>query len=139
MFSLLRDTPASIGYKYNYEEDDFRRIPLGTASVRRSRPSTSKMTEALPPLYHKQLPISEAKKRDLITLCRKNVIPKNLQQWFHDLPTIQNGSSSTLGSELEEYKTSSYELTRFVVITVVRVKKQDRFQDGGRNPRVYGV
>ncbi|KAF6201324.1 hypothetical protein GE061_005772 [Apolygus lucorum] len=87
VFQYRRDTPASIGYKYNYEEDDFRRIPLGTASVRRSRHSTSKMTEALPPLYHKQLPILEAKKRDLITLCRKNVIPKNLQQWFHNLPT----------------------------------------------------
>ncbi|XP_077295738.1 uncharacterized protein LOC143917974 [Arctopsyche grandis] len=38
-------------------------------------------------LYKNQLPISEAKKRDLVSLCHSSVIPEEFHAWYLNLPT----------------------------------------------------
>lgn len=41
----------------------------------------------IPKAYSSPLPISEAKKKDLINLCKKGIIPQELHLWYESLPT----------------------------------------------------
>ncbi len=43
---------------------------------------------ALDPLYKKQLPISRAKKADLLSLCQKMVIPEEFHCWYAVLVSV---------------------------------------------------
>lgn len=43
--------------------------------------------EELKPAYEHPLPITEAKKKDLMNLCRKNIIPAELHAWYASLPS----------------------------------------------------
>lgn len=41
-------------------------------------------------IYENELPISEAKKKDLLKLCASGVIPVELHQWYKNLPTLKS-------------------------------------------------
>ena len=68
-----------IQYRYDYG-DDFKRL-----NVRRSGRA------ALPAdpghAYQTRIPISEAKKKDLVKLCTQRVIPAEMHEWYKSLPT----------------------------------------------------
>ena len=44
----------------------------------------------MPNLYSQKLPVSEAKKRDLLNLCREGVIPTEYHAYFKDIPSSKN-------------------------------------------------
>ena len=43
--------------------------------------------KALPLAYNNRLPISIAKKKDFQKLYSKQIIPREVHQWFNELPT----------------------------------------------------
>ncbi|KAF6208334.1 hypothetical protein GE061_016788 [Apolygus lucorum] len=83
-----KEDPSSIGYRYDFS-GDYKVISVGTPKKRRGSNKTQQRNLANPPpaLYKKRLPISAAKKRDLIQLCRNGVNPKNFHSWFENLPS----------------------------------------------------
>lgn len=55
----------------------------------------------LKPLYLKRLPISEAKKKDLLALCDKQIIPEEYHGWYSSLPT-HTGADRLPGPSVDE-------------------------------------
>ncbi|CAB3254115.1 unnamed protein product [Arctia plantaginis] len=51
-------------------------------------PQTNSIT--LKQLYLNPFPVSEAKKRDLLSLCTKKIIPEEYHGWYSSLPTATN-------------------------------------------------
>ena len=70
-------------YRYTYTEE-FKRINV----ARRGRP-TPFPTE-IPNAYEARTPISFAKKKDLLQLCKKDVIPREVYSWFKALPSSRD-------------------------------------------------
>lgn len=44
----------------------------------------------IPKAYSSPIPISEAKKKDLLNLCTKGIIPQELHSWYETLPTSKD-------------------------------------------------
>ena len=80
-------------FKATFDEEEFRVLRV-TSSAKRKRP---KPLKALPLCYKDKLPISEAKKRDLLSLCTSGVIPEEHQDFFRKL-----SSSSSVGDKLPQ-------------------------------------
>lgn len=76
--------PGVILFKYSIEETEFRTLP----TYGLGRPPN--MPVELQKLYSRQLPISAAKKKDLLTLCRKKVIPQEFHAMYKSLPVEKN-------------------------------------------------
>ncbi|CAG4934694.1 unnamed protein product [Parnassius apollo] len=62
---------------------------LSTRAKKRKE-TTTPQTIVLKQLYLNPLPISEAKKRDLLSLCTKKIIPEEYHGWYSSLPTATN-------------------------------------------------
>ncbi|XP_030834203.1 uncharacterized protein LOC100888373 [Strongylocentrotus purpuratus] len=73
-----KSSPLTIKFKYDFDEE-FHEVKV-SASGRRMKNSQ------LEALYDSQLPISAAKKVDLVNLCNMNVIPSVYQSFYRDLP-----------------------------------------------------
>jgi hypothetical protein len=43
--------------------------------------------DTIPPCYNAKLPITQAKKNDLLGLCKKGIIPEEYHPYYHSLPT----------------------------------------------------
>lgn len=59
-----------------------------TVTQRSTRSKRSCQVESAPilkQLYEDRLPVSEAKKKDLVKICTTGVIPKELHGWFKSL------------------------------------------------------
>jgi hypothetical protein len=54
------------------------------------------------PAYEQYLPISKAKKKDLLQLCRKNIIPTELHGWYESLPASDNIEPNIISSESDD-------------------------------------
>jgi len=101
----LRFRSNNVGYRYSLQ-DDYKHIDLSirkpsktarqkVASSRRGRRhqksagDPSPLTGNVPvlrPKFTTQIPISQAKKRDLLDLCRNKVIDKDCHPWYEALP-----------------------------------------------------
>lgn len=96
-----------ISYRYDYNEE-YKDIPIKQFCSRKNRKETLHVFEAgISTLYQRQLPITEAKKKDLLTFCKKNLIPPNLHSWYDNLPSSKTLKEVTplIHSE-EEYSDS---------------------------------
>lgn len=72
-------------YKYNFQEG-YHALRLVGSSGKRHENKTHEAKD-LPRLYKHKLPISEAKTRDLVSLCRSNIIPEEHHPFYEALPT----------------------------------------------------
>lgn len=68
-------------FKYDFDEEDFRFLRL-MGSAKRSRPDLKK---AIPRLYKGKLPVSEAKRCDLLSLCKSQIIPPEHHPFYEAL------------------------------------------------------
>ncbi|XP_047986390.1 uncharacterized protein LOC125226450 isoform X2 [Leguminivora glycinivorella] len=84
---------------FNYDmSEDFRQLDISykkpntprTRAKRQSNPPSVAMPwpEELEERYSSQLPISIAKKKDLETMCRKQIIPEEYHGWIRSLKTF---------------------------------------------------
>lgn len=82
--------PGVIQLRYDYEGPY---LSMDTSSKTWKARQTRNMTTAaldfskicLEKAYHQPLSISDAKKKDLINLCKKNIIPVELHPWYESL------------------------------------------------------
>lgn len=96
-FCFRKETPRVILFSYDYTSQ-YRELHVSLQS--RGRPSKTKLVQ----LYKTTLPISEAKKKDLVKLCNSGVIPKEYHQWFKSLPSSKKlKSDETPEPTTEEY------------------------------------
>ena len=78
-FRYEKAQPGIIQYRYNYS-DDFKQINVcgcGRAVL------PSELGQA----YQNQIPISEAKMKNLVKLCTQQMIPAEMHTWYKSLPS----------------------------------------------------
>jgi len=86
-FEYKKDNPYIVGYKYDYFSE-YQYINVGKKNVRNRIASTNFSNLELNCLYSKPMPISHEKKKDLLKLCNKSVIPDKFHNFFKNLPSI---------------------------------------------------
>lgn len=59
-----------------------------TRATRTKRKEQDEFPTELKKMYEESLPISEAKKKDLLNLVKKNIIPEELEPWYKNLKTV---------------------------------------------------
>ncbi|KAL0832203.1 hypothetical protein ABMA28_001657 [Loxostege sticticalis] len=92
----LKSEPGKVLFNYDMSEEFLSLDVSGTAHVANNRPKRRKEKEntrqasqvTLKKLYSKPLPITKAKKRDLLALCQKKVIPEEYHGWFSSLAEV---------------------------------------------------
>ncbi|CAI6355322.1 unnamed protein product [Macrosiphum euphorbiae] len=100
-FEFRKDSPFIVGYKYDYF-DEYKYIDVrSTKGSRRSGGNISMDDIVLKQLYTKALPISVEKKKDLINLCNKNVIPSIYHNFFFNLPSLSNKRADNIIAEAD--------------------------------------
>uniref|UniRef100_A0A915JL60 Uncharacterized protein n=1 Tax=Romanomermis culicivorax TaxID=13658 RepID=A0A915JL60_ROMCU len=73
-----KECQGRIKFKYSHDQPDFKMIETETRS-KRGRPSN---VASWKKLYDRKLPISSAKKKDLLSLCSARLIPDELHGFF---------------------------------------------------------
>lgn len=81
---MIKKNPWIINYKYNYT-DQYTKLHVMNESTK-----INESTNILHNAYFSTLPISTNKKKDLVTLCKRNIVPKELHPWFQKLKVKKN-------------------------------------------------
>jgi hypothetical protein len=89
--------PKSIFINYTFDPTEFHQINIQTANRQRGRPQA-----ALHALYSSKQPISEAKKKDLVSLCRSGIIPEDFHQYYESLATSKHIRDKLPSPDAEE-------------------------------------
>jgi hypothetical protein len=76
-------------------DNDFERVQLKKETQPSAKCPLSK-------LYKSKLPISSAKKKDLIALCKKGIIPSEFHDYYKSLPTSQSATELLAEPDIEE-------------------------------------
>ena len=84
MLRFAKDQPNVILFKYDFD-DNFRTIKVCVSWRRKSSDALKKEAKQA---YKERLPVSEAKKNDLVNLCNSNIIPKAYHMYYRQLKTI---------------------------------------------------
>ena len=107
----IKSEPGSCFIKYYFEEE-FQEIKVyGTKRGRAAGAATAK--GGIPRKYNSKLPISAAKKKDLMQMCRTGVIPPEFHDFYENLP-----SNSSAPDNLENRI-----LLRMKVAMILRMSK----------------
>ena len=87
--------PGACFFKYDMNDKDFERIVLVNQHQIKSG-------ESLPKKYKSKIPISSAKKKDLITLCKNGTIPIEFHQYYRSLPASQSAKEVLAEPDINE-------------------------------------
>ena len=82
----IRDSPNTIQYKYAYT-GEYHRLNISARRLGQHDKSHYYSTVELPNLYNSPLPISKEKKSDLLTMCKKGVIPEVFHPCYESIAT----------------------------------------------------
>lgn len=85
MLKFSKSMPSVIEFSYDYDEKNYKKIHT---SSRGRQPRITK--EIIQPCYKTLLPLSKEKKKDLVKLCEKGIIPQELHPWYKSLPEASN-------------------------------------------------
>jgi hypothetical protein len=86
---VRQEEPKSIFVNYTFSEDTF--IEIKVQGITRKRGASQSWPDSLQPCYEGKLPITSAKKTDLVKLCEKNIIPEDFHSYYKSLPTTLRG------------------------------------------------
>ena len=75
--------PGACLFKYDMKDKDFERILL-------VQPKNLDCATPLPQKYSSRIPISSAKKKDLVNLCKNGTIPREFHEYYKTLPSSQS-------------------------------------------------
>ena len=70
-------------FNYGFNKDSFMQVNFKTATRNRGRPGQER--EQLQQRYGAKLPISEAKKNDLLSFCSSGIIPEHYHTYYKNL------------------------------------------------------
>lgn len=83
-----KDNPDMCFFKYDFDEE-FQCLKL-TGSKRGRSMDVGPTSESMPRRYKSKIPISAAKKKDLVQLCKSGVIPSEFHEFYKNLPSQQS-------------------------------------------------
>lgn len=83
-----KEFPGTLFYKYDHTSD-YNEINVSAGRGRRRT-----QTVELNPAYKNLLPLSAAKKGDILKLCNSGLIPEELIPWYKSLPSSSGASDS---------------------------------------------
>lgn len=100
---VSKHEPYILFYKLDLSEDAFENhINISDLSVRTRRQMADRSTEIpLKLCYNQLLPIHPSKKKDLIDLCRKNIIPPVYHEYYENL-VASNDNSMIITSDNDD-------------------------------------
>ena len=98
-FQYRKEEPTKIFFKYEISQPEYNSIDIQSGRNRGAKLKSIKNYH-LKQLYSSLVPISDAKYKDLMTLCKKNVIPHIHHRFYSDLP--HKGSVSNTLEEPDE-------------------------------------
>ncbi|CAC5402475.1 unnamed protein product [Mytilus coruscus] len=99
-------SPDAISFNYCFEEEKFQTVNVQQSGLRGRKRAMQSIT--LVPTYDTKLPISEAKKADLLSLCSSGVIPATYHSYYENLPcgkSIKDNLPEPDMDEDDEYET----------------------------------
>ncbi|KAK7504908.1 hypothetical protein BaRGS_00003936 [Batillaria attramentaria] len=82
----IKGEKDTIFFKYRMPDSAFNQLKIRGSSRRGRQQSTAVQGSSLPMRYCSRLPISEAKKMDLLDLCNLGVIPAQHHHFYKNLP-----------------------------------------------------
>ena len=83
-----KESPNTCFIKYDFDKE-FQAIQL--TGIKRGRSTdASSPNDKLPRGYQAKPPISAAKKKDLVDLCKAGIIPTEFHDYYKTLPSQQN-------------------------------------------------
>ena len=81
----MKESPDTCLIKYEYDEE-FMSINL-TGAKRSRTTDVPVSSDELPLRYKSKLPISAAKKKDLLSLCKSGIVPLEFHEYYKSLPS----------------------------------------------------
>ena len=101
---VRKDSPQTIFVNYSFNEE-FLEINVQHIGTRNKKRKYAWMDD-VPALYMEKIPISKAKKKDLLSLCTKCIIPEEYHEYYKNLPSSNiKVCIPTPSQEEEEYDT----------------------------------
>lgn len=82
-FKYQKSSENTIFYRYDHTSP-YKKI---NTQLKKRQKTSSIAIETIPRLYNSRLPISVEKKKDLLMMCKKNIIPIELHGWYESLPS----------------------------------------------------
>lgn len=82
---VRRSNPRSIFVNYSFDEIQFAEVKVQSITRNKGRPE--QWPVELYSLYKNKLCISDAKKKDLLSLCQSGVIPEDYNHYYKSLPS----------------------------------------------------
>lgn len=93
--------PGVILFSYDCKGSDYKHLKVTKLDCSPGRPK--KVQPILKQLYHTELGITEAKKKDLLKLCKTNVFPKEQHDWVRKLKISREKTEKTPEPTVFEY------------------------------------
>lgn len=112
---LRKHEPDCVFFKYEFDEDTFHCIKINMNAKKSTRAtvksgSVFKLGVTEPnKCYTSKLPISDAKKRDLLSLCKDGTIPEDFYLYFKSLPCSSETNDRIPEPDMLEEKEESDE------------------------------
>jgi hypothetical protein len=85
---VRKEEPRSLFINYSFSPDNFMEIKVQATTRNKGRPSG--WLNEIPSCYQAKLPISVEKKKDLISLCKRGIIPEEFHSYYSSLTTIHS-------------------------------------------------
>ena len=84
-FQYRKREPDSIFFKYEFNEETFHKLNIKSCTTKSS--TTTAINQEMPKRYAEKLPISDMKKKDLLSLCKEGIIPAECHGFYESLPS----------------------------------------------------
>ena len=114
-FRYQKDRPESLLYKERLTDEDFKEIPLtrrpGNAErgSRRQSSASTAISDVLEQAYNGPIPISKAKKDDLMSLVASGAVPECYRDFYESLPCRNNVRDALPEPDVEEEEENIYQ------------------------------
>ncbi|XP_070184874.1 uncharacterized protein [Littorina saxatilis] len=102
----LKGDADTIFFKYRMTDPAFKMLKIRGAS-RRGRQTVCTRVSDIPRRYDTRLPVSAAKKSDLLDLCRLAIIPEKHHHFYHQLPSSSSAPDRLCQPDVTEQTDTS--------------------------------
>ena len=106
---VRRGNPRSIFINYGFKEKLFIEVNVQVCGKTRTKRKKFPWMDVVPNLYDDKLPISSAKKKDLLSLCRHNIIPEEYHSYYESLPKSASKRDTLPAPSAEEIEDAEYD------------------------------
>ncbi|CAI6355658.1 unnamed protein product [Macrosiphum euphorbiae] len=96
-----KSKPFMVQFKYNLSDEKFMELNVMPNTPKKTPKNTSAIVLKKILKYKDQIPVSEAKKSDLLSLLKSGVIPKEYDSFYNSIPTTKNKKNTIPWSETD--------------------------------------